>query len=58
MTNKTSPVRTIIDLSGSSAITIPKSFGFKKGDHVIVEKIDDNTCKISKLQWNKINQSD
>ncbi len=56
MTNKTSSVRIVLDLNGSSAVTIPRGFGFKKGDHVIVEKLDDNSCKISKIEWNKIDQ--
>lgn len=55
---KTVPIRTIIILGGSPAVTIPKSYGFKKGEHVIVEKINDNTCKISKIEWNKITQNE
>ena len=54
MLNETSPIRNVLDLNGSSAIIIPKKFGFKKGDHVIVEKVNDNSCTITKVEWNKI----
>ena len=57
MPNKTSPIRNIINLNGSSAVIIPKDFGFNKDDYVLVEKIDNNSCKITKVEWSKVQQN-
>ncbi len=48
------PIRYIINLGGSPALTIPRDFGFNIGDPILVEKINENSCKITKVEWSKI----
>jgi len=48
------PIRYVINLGGSPAITIPRDFGFNIGDSILVEKIDENSCKITKVEWSKV----
>ncbi len=47
-------IRNIINLGGSLALTLPKEIGFNIGDCVVVDKIDENSCKVSKVEWNVI----
>jgi len=36
-------------LGGTITVSIPIEYGFKKGEHVKVEQLDDNTVKITKV---------
>ena len=54
MLNQSNKIRNIINLGGSLAMTIPKEIGFKIGDYVIVEGIDENNFKVTKVEWNKV----
>lgn len=54
MLNQSNKIRNIINLGGSLAMTIPKETGFKIGDCVIVEGIDENNFKVTKVEWNKV----
>ncbi len=52
-----SDIRNVIIISGSPYVSIPKELGFKKGDSVIVEKIDEFSFKVTKVEWNKVTNS-
>lgn len=49
----------IFQAGNSSVVAIPKSFGFKKGERVLVEKISDNedAIAIKKVSAKKANGS-
>lgn len=49
----------IFQAGNSSVVAIPKSFGFKKGEKVVVEKISDNedAIAIKKVSAKKVNGS-
>ena len=36
-------------LGGTLTVSIPIEYGFKKGDHVKVEQLDDNSVKVTKV---------
>lgn len=44
-------IRKIIRVGHSMSVTIPKSFGFKIGDHVVISHTaDDNRIDITKIK--------
>ncbi len=47
-------VRSVIYIGNTAYVSIPKEVGFKKGDSVIVEKVGENVCKVTKVEWNKV----
>ncbi len=51
--NKTFYIRSVIIVGGSPLVTIPRDFGFKKGESVLVERVDENSCKITKVEYVK-----
>jgi len=48
-----SNVRNVINIGGTSYIAIPKEFSFIKGESVLVEQLDENSCKITKVVYVK-----
>ena len=49
-----SEIRNVITISNSPYVSIPKELEFKKGDSVIIEKIDEFSFKVTKVEWNKL----
>lgn len=48
-----SNVRNVINISGSKYIAIPKNISFNKGESALFEQLDENSCKITKVEYVK-----
>jgi len=48
-----SNVRSVINIGGSTYVAIPKEFSFDKGELVLFEQLDENSCKITKVEYVK-----
>lgn len=48
-----SNVRNVIKISGSKYVAIPKNISFDKGESVLFEQLDENSCKITKVEYVK-----
>jgi len=48
-----SNVRNIINISGSKYVAIPKEISFNKGESILFEQLNENSCIITKVEYVK-----